>query len=173
MLELFENTDHIALWQQLADGRRVEWSDLFANYRATVDWPSTSFWRELATVYRDAKIILTERDPEGWYKSVRDTIYKVMDSDPPADQPALVAHRDMVRTLVWEGVFDGRLGDKDHAIGVYNAWNANVKETCPPKRLIVFDPAQGWGPLCSFLERPVPDAPYPHTNTTEEFNQRH
>jgi hypothetical protein len=30
----------------------------------------------------------------------------------------------------------------------------------------------GWAPLCEFLGVPVPDAPYPKTNSTEEFRAR-
>lgn len=29
----------------------------------------------------------------------------------------------------------------------------------------------GWPSLCDFLSLPVPDQPYSHTNTTQEFQQ--
>lgn len=39
-----------------------------------------------------------------------------------------------------------------------------VKTFVPPERLLVFDVSQGWGPLCAFLGKPVPDIPFPHLN---------
>ena len=39
----------------------------------------------------------------------------------------------------------------------------------PPERLLVFEPKQGWEPLCAFLGKPVPDQPFPHINDTQAF----
>ena len=41
----------------------------------------------------------------------------------------------------------------------------------PAEKLLVFDAKQGWGPLCAFLGVPVPDAPFPSVNTTDEFRK--
>jgi len=35
----------------------------------------------------------------------------------------------------------------------------------------VFDVAQGWEPLCRFLDIAVPNQPFPRVNSTEEFFQ--
>ena len=35
------------------------------------------YFRELMELYPDAKVILTVRDPETWYKSVKETIYQI------------------------------------------------------------------------------------------------
>jgi hypothetical protein len=42
----------------------------------------------------------------------------------------------------------------------------------PKDRLLVFNVAEGWGPLCAFLGVPVPDTPYPRENSTEQFVAR-
>ena len=34
------------------------------------------FFRDLMEVFPEAKVILSLRDPENWYRSVKDTIYK-------------------------------------------------------------------------------------------------
>ena len=51
----------------------------------------------------------------------------------------------------------------------YEAHNAAVKASFGPDRLLVFEPSQGWGPLCDFLGVPVPDEPYPNINSSAEF----
>jgi hypothetical protein len=38
--------------------------------------------------------------------------------------------------------------------------------------LLVYEPGQGWEPLCRFLSVPVPEQPFPHVNSTEEFRSR-
>ena len=30
---------------------------------------------------------------------------------------------------------------------------------------------QGWGPLCEFLDVPIPDCPFPRVNDTEEMKR--
>jgi len=39
----------------------------------------------------------------------------------------------------------------------------------PAQRLLVFEPSQGWEPLCRFLGGKIPDEPFPRTNTREDF----
>ena len=48
----------------------------------------------------------------------------------------------------------------------------NEEVTQSTDRLLVWSPADGWEPLCEFLEVPVPDAPFPHVNDTEGFVDR-
>src|SRR5918992_2133767 len=68
MLEVLPRSDHKRLWIKQAEGRHVDWSEIFGGYQATVDWPGCYFWRELTAAYPDAKIIFTDRDPEQWYR---------------------------------------------------------------------------------------------------------
>lgn len=39
-------------------------------------------------------------------------------------------------------------------------WEAAVKAAVPAERLLEWDPATGWEPLCTFLNLPVP-TPFP------------
>ena len=66
----------------------------------------------------------------------------------------------------------GKRFDKEHVLDVYRENSAEVKREVPKGKLLVFDSPDGWKPLCDFLGVPVPDAPYPLTNTTEEFRAR-
>lgn len=66
-------------------------------------------------------------------------------------------------------VFDGKLGDREHAKAVYRAHIAEVQATIQPDRLLTFDVAEGWEPLCGFLGVAIPKDPFPRTNSTEDF----
>ena len=47
-----------------------------------------------------------------------------------------------------------------------------VKATIPPDQLLVYEVKQGWQPLCEFLGQPVPEEPFPRTNSRIEFWDR-
>jgi len=74
----------------------------------------------------------------------------------------------MVTDVVIKRSLGGRT-DPEGLIAAFNAHEADVKATIPADRLLVFDVREGWGPLCEFLGRPVPETDFPRTNSKEEF----
>lgn len=168
MLEVIRQPEHAAIWQRATRGEAVDWDALFAGYQSGVDWPLCAFWEPLATHYPDARIILTERDPESWFRSACDTIFQVLDKAPAGASPS---QGSMARELICERTFGGHHRDRDHAIAVYQTHRQRVIDAVPPQRLLRFRAADGWGPLCAFLAVPVPEIPYPRVNSTEEFGQ--
>ena len=171
MVEVFDKPQHVEIWQAAAEGRTVDWSELFAGYNSAVDWPACSFYAQLMDVYPEAKVLLTVRDRDKWYESVTNTIYP--SSTEETDAPDARAHRHMVKTLIWQGTFDGRFEDKQHAIAVFERHTQEVKRRVPAKRLLVYEVQEGWEPLCRFLDVPVPvGTPFPRLNDTAAFQQR-
>jgi hypothetical protein len=176
MSEVFDHGEHVPIWQAVADGHTIDWEELFAGYASAVDWPASAFYRELMERYPEAKVILTVRDPERWYESGRNTIFPGephADDDGEAPSAEWLAWERMVHTVVWDGVFDGRVADRAHAIDVFNRHIEAVKAHVPPGRLLVFSAAEGWEPLCAFLGVPVPEGePFPRLNDTATFLER-
>jgi len=43
-----------------------------------------------------------------------------------------------------------------------------VRGLVPPERLLEWSVQDGWEPLCKFLDKPVPEGPFPHVNTRSE-----
>jgi hypothetical protein len=172
MVEVFEHPEHAPVWHDAAEGKPTDWHGLLGPYRAAVDWPVCHFWRELAEAFPDAKFLLTERDPESWYRSMSQTIFEFMRhrSEMIAD-PVRGPQARMSRLIVEEKTFAGHT-DHDYTIAVYKAHNEAVKRGLPPERLLVYDVGQGWQPLCEFLGVAVPDAPFPRTNSSDEFRAR-
>jgi len=164
MIELFENPEHVKRWEAAVRGEPVDWEELFAGYRATVDWPEAAFYKELSERYPEAKMILTVRDPEGWYESARNTIFalqNVASSRAPR----------MVRDLAWQKGFKD-VEDRQHMIEAFNRWNEEVKEFVPAQRLLVYEVKEGWEPLCDFLGVEAPkDKPFPHLNDSDSFDK--
>jgi hypothetical protein len=179
MVEVIAHPEHDAKWLAIAKGESDDWRAILSNYRSTVDWPTTYIWKELFAANPDAKVILTVRDPDAWYRSAAATIFARMldfealraSSNADALDPSRKRHMQMINTLIVENTFGGSL-DKAHAIGVFNAHNDEVRRSVPPKRLLVYESGQGWEPLCVFLGVPAPTTPYPKVNTTDDFVSR-
>ncbi|MFI6496246.1 sulfotransferase family protein [Nonomuraea typhae] len=174
---VLDHPDRLPLWLAAAAGEPVAWEAVFAGYASSVDWPGAAFWRDLLPVFPEAKVILTERDPDAWYSSVARTIYRMF-GDGPSDARVVEARRIVPgldvftafhRAMIWDGFFAGRFADRDHAISVYLEHNAAVRAAVPPERLLVMEPGAGWEPLCAFLGVAVPREPYPHLNDPERF----
>ncbi len=172
MAEVAGNAGHVPVWRAALRAEPVDWEALFTGYRAAVDWPVCHFWRELADRYPEARLILTVRDPESWYDSARDTIFRSMREGLASGDPELVERLEMVVELVRDRTFCGDLDDRANAIRVLREHEARVRAEAPPERLLVYGVGQGWAPLCAFLDRPVPDEPFPRVNTREEFFSR-
>ena len=170
MMEVFPRPDHVARWHRLAFEQSMDWDEIFRGFHATVDWPAARWWREIAAHFPDAKVLLSVRDPEAWYKSVTDTIYQPMKSPAPDGAPELVRlQTEMARKAILSETFDNRFEDKAHAIEVFKHHTQEVRDAIDPARLLVFDVREGWEPLCRFLEVPVPDEPFPRLNDTATF----
>src|SRR5579863_767303 len=165
MTELFHRPDADEQWEAIVAGAPADWHAVFAGYQATVDWPACTYYQELMQVYPEAKVLLTVRDPEKWYESVRSTIH-VVSRQRLADSP----HGRMINTLIWERTFDGKFEDKDYALAVFHHHIEEVKQYVPPEKLLVFDVKEGWEPLCAFLGVKVPvDTPFPQLNDRGSF----
>ncbi len=173
MVEVFRHPEHIAVWERAGRGEPVDWeAELFAGYGSAVDWPASAFYRQLAERYPEAKVVLTVRDLERWHRSCMDTIFPAVAGGASlGDDPVAGAQAAMARRIIGEGTFGGRADDPAHAIAVHERHIADVKRAVPPERLLVFEVAEGWGPLCRFLGKPVPDAPFPKVNSTDEFRE--
>lgn len=150
-------------WLQVVRGA-PDWEAIFEGFASTVDYPTCTYWKELAEHYPEAKVILSTRDAEGWFDSVQRTIFS----------PANLARTgegvmgEFFRGAV-TGAFGDRIDDRDFMVDYFRRWEEDVIASLPPERLLVHRLGEGWEPICAFLGVPVPDEPYPRVNTTEDM----
>jgi hypothetical protein len=67
--------------------------------------------------------------------------------------------------------FPGGL-DEAGLMRAFIAHNEAVKATIPAKQLLLYQVKDGWEPLCTFLDAPMPSEPFPRTNDRIEFWDR-
>ena len=168
MEEVFAHPDQIGGWHAAARGEEIDWQALLSPYKAAIGWPTCHFWRQLMDAFPAAKIILTVRDPDAWWRSFSKTV--ALDyAKPPPDNPGLRRWYDMVEEIIARQTFGGRPNDRETAIAAFHTHISEVIETVPEERLLVFGVQEGWGPLCRFLDHAVPATPFPSTNSVQEF----
>ncbi|CAO3638378.1 unnamed protein product [Cunninghamella blakesleeana] len=175
MVKLFANPDEDPeVWTRAYDdpNHEDEWEKVYGKYQAAVDFPTCSFYKELSERYPDAKVILTVRSAESWFKSAHNTIFKQIKDG----TDHLTGHRKKIAEMCKHTFFDGlmekdldKLYDEEYMCKVFNDHVEEVKNTIPKERLLVMNMGDGWGPLCEFLGKPIPNEPYPVSNSTAEF----
>jgi len=155
------------MWSDyMEDKGEMDFRKVFEGYDATTALPAFIYYRELMEIYPDAKVVLTVRDPEDWWKSwsalVEDQASKV---DSVTFLPRFAAIDRMIHNF--ERVFFDIEPDqyvKEDAIATFLKHNEAVKAAVPSERLLVFNVKEGWEPLCEFLGKPVPEGIFPHVN---------
>ena len=135
--------------------------------------PTAAFTKRLIEEYPEAKVVLTVRDADSWLKSMRKTIFQSLTI--PITSEKGKRTRAMSKAVIMDGILNdiqsGKEPDEEIMKEKYSEHNAWVQLNVPSARLLLLNLGEGWDRLCTFLEMPVPDVPYPHSNSAEEFTQ--
>jgi hypothetical protein len=117
-------------------------------------WNTLAMAPELARYYPNAKVLLSVRDPDKWFESTRETtLCEELARCHDAGQGVLP--RDRFQAL------RGPFRDREFITSYFKRHRNEVQRAIPKDRLLVYEVGQGWEPLCSFLDVPVPDTPFP------------
>lgn len=124
---------------------------------AVTDLPAALFYRELLQAYPKAKCILTVRDVDEWFQSVRWLFDKNIAK---RFHGTLLQEARVTQAYAYGSVpLNPILARKR-----YEDHNRLVQLHIPADRLLILDVQSGWEPLCAFLGKPVPTVPFPHAN---------
>lgn len=166
MRELIDDPEHAKHWRAVVAGEVTpDWDLLLGGYASCVDWPSAYYWPKLVEAFPQARVILTWRTAESWWSSFEKTLLPGIRSFTETEATPKNGE------LIGPHVFHDRPDDRAHCMAVYEENVAAVKEIVPAERLLVHGLGDGWEPLCSHLDVPVPDIPYPRSNSTKAFQR--
>ena len=143
---------------------RAEFDALLGHCAAVTDMPCARFWEELMLAYPEAKIVLVERDVEDWYKSfdaavITKLFSKVADVTVGYIEPLLGSQVGPLSRKIIYGYFHANNPDevRQNARRVYKEHYRQIREAAPKERLLEYRLGDGWGPLCKFLGKKVPE----------------
>lgn len=113
MQEVFKRPSHARAWGRWRPGSPPDIDRLFAGFGATVDFPASLMYVQLLHRFPEAKVVHTVRDPDRWYDSTAETIYRARDvfrSVPLRFVPPVRDLYEMLDAVIWDGLFHGRFG---------------------------------------------------------------
>lgn len=151
-------------------------SSILQGYVATADPPLSLLIPELLTLYPEALVLCTVRDPQTWTRS----ILEISRAARPTLAGFIFFWIPSVRylpTLVknMSNLFEIRYGtgikDETSAMQVWERHHAWLEEIVPKNRLFYVDVKEGWEPICKALGREVPDVPFPRLNEIGEAEE--
>jgi hypothetical protein len=172
----------LPMWEAAADGS-PDWEQIFGGCRSTVDWPSARFYSELMEHYPEAKVLLSVRGGEEWAASMQQTVWGVFHGDTVIHHlcearavvdPLWKRYMALMRQITWNDGTGALAGDTSTTAGlieVMERWNETVQRTVPAERLLVWNPKEGFEPLCDFIGIEVPSEPLPRLNDTTAFRE--
>ncbi|TGZ58971.1 hypothetical protein CRM22_009325 [Opisthorchis felineus] len=173
--------EHIPIWTKILNSilenpdEKIApelFSHIFQGYRTCTDQPGSSAYRQLMETYPEAKVVLTIRSPESWLQSVRETVFPLKPLfgngffDRLAQRLTVGQGFNKMADLSFRlklGATVDRTNDEQVLRG-FVEHNEEVKRVVQKGRLLVFDVKEGWGPLCRFLNLPIPQQPFPQVN---------
>jgi hypothetical protein len=183
MVDVLSDLSRVRVWTTAFEGG-ADWAQVFDGYNSSVDWPGSYFYPELIDRYPTAKVLLSVRDSADWARSMTNTIWDVVYGDNLVHdlssarariEPGWRDYMELI-TAMWEksGLLPSNAAgpDQNALAKAFEHYNEEVQRTVPADRLLVWKPADGWEPLCEFLQVPVPQAPLPRVNDSKMFNDR-
>ncbi|XP_023340870.1 uncharacterized protein LOC111710907 isoform X3 [Eurytemora carolleeae] len=155
--------------------------DIYQDVDATTDVPGVLIWFQIFKKFPNAKVILLERtNGEEWLDSFLNLYNNMRDNSSVLHPLLVLLSRTYARFQVdfAKHIWMKLIGtepyapmNRDIAVSKYLAHSALVKELVPSSQLLVFNVKEGWDPLCSFLEKPVPEIPFPKKNAGTKKGQ--
>lgn len=166
------NPRHRFEFEKAASASKPNWDAVYDGHEAAVDFPTSSFYKEHMVKYPEAKVLLSVRDSQDWYRSAYETIWRSRKAAEEDLDPVFKLVGLMMDEIIWNGTFNGRFHDKEHTIKIYEEHIEKVKRYVPAEKLLVYNVRQGWNPLCAFLGVEVPEKEFPHANDRHTFNSK-
>ncbi|KAK6856535.1 NAD dependent epimerase/dehydratase [Apiospora arundinis] len=155
---------------------RAEFDRLLGDYDSVADVPCNLFSEELLAAYPDAKVVLQTRDVDAWLRSMDNTAgvinrwrgWETVAAWDPSLAGPFVRFRDLVCPIAFRTVTDFSSPDTPARQAFLDHY-AHVRRVVPQDRLLEYKVQDGWGPLCEFLGKEVPEEPLPHVNDASQF----
>jgi len=127
--------------------------------------PAMFYPEEMLAAFPRVKVILLQREDDAWFDSYC-RYYRAISwlGTRLWFLPRCRAIHRLFSRSTFAFLGEGHEHNRDNVIRARKDLYARVRALVPPEQLLEFNVQQGWAPLCRFLHKPVPEAPFPWTN---------
>ncbi|CAJ1362041.1 unnamed protein product [Effrenium voratum] len=146
------------------------------NFDAAMDEPVHLMYEEVMTHFPESKFILTISDLEDWHENYVSLVQsmdaqgvyraeplKMFEELHPPGFDKVYAQLECSAMASWGCDFlKPTAASKQSCIESHRKHILRVQQVIPPHRLLVYNWSDGWSGLSHFLEKPIPDAEFPH-----------
>jgi len=157
---------HMRDWTRQAAGERaVDFNKFFASWEVSKAHPAMFYPEEMLAAFPRVKVILLQREDDAWFDSYC-RYYRAISwlGTRLWFLPRCRAIHRLFSRSTFAFLGEGHEHNRDNVIRARKDLYARVRALVPPEQLLEFNVQQGWAPLCRFLHKPVPEAPFPWTN---------
>ncbi|KAJ0414711.1 hypothetical protein BJY00DRAFT_318551 [Aspergillus carlsbadensis] len=166
--------------------RREDWDRIWGSYEVVTDLASP-FVLELIAAYPDAKVVVAERDFDSWWASFEQRVLDALYNKYSWLQTFITTRILGLRAVpamqkVHAGFFGTTEFSKESIIpnarSAHERYYAAIRDAVPEvdeqgrRRRMEYTLGSGWGPLCEFLGKEVPDEPFPFVNTRVDHREK-
>ncbi|KAH9909065.1 hypothetical protein F4778DRAFT_211081 [Xylariomycetidae sp. FL2044] len=174
-----------ATWPHVPDARqrkpftRSDWDKLWGSeYDIATDMASP-FADQLIKAYPNAKVVIVQREFEPWWESYQSECIETLFNPLPQLASRVAWYVLGIRAgyamrkihFGFFGVTRRDMLDYAHARKAYDEYFERIRSMVPPERRLEYRMGDGWGPLCAFLGRDIPDVPFPRVNDRKTHNE--
>ena len=160
---------HRGVAARAIEGDPPDWAEFLVEFDAAVDWPVAAFWRRARRRVpgrAGAAVDPARSTTGGRARATRSS--GAMSRSLPPDPTVSCADRDGDATCSRRGSHPDWTDEVEAKRGLRAPQRRRCARpsTRPAGRVA---PGRRLGPLCAALRVPVPDEPFPHVNTTDDF----
>ncbi|KAI1412119.1 hypothetical protein F5Y13DRAFT_163657 [Hypoxylon sp. FL1857] len=175
-----------ATWPEVAPKRspprppftRADWDEAWGNeYDITTEMASP-FADQLIKAYPEAKVVIVQREFEPWWESFRCEMLDPLFSPVGTIVSFIAAHIMGIRAgqtmrKVHFGFFGARNRDEIEANArkTYDQYYERIRSLVPAENRLEYKLGDGWGPLCAYLGKDIPDVPFPFVNVRKSHSE--
>ncbi|KAF4443384.1 efflux pump antibiotic resistance protein [Fusarium austroafricanum] len=153
---------------------REDWQAIWGDYDVATDGAS-AFTMELIKAYPNAKVVVVQRRFESWWPSFKSELLHSL-YDITWLQEWIATNILRLRAAhAMRKIHAGLFSTDEYSIesieprarDAYEDYYRKIREAAPSYRRLEYTLGDGWGPLCEFLGKEVPDVVFPRVNDRE------
>ncbi|KAL1643963.1 hypothetical protein SLS58_004638 [Diplodia intermedia] len=161
-----------AKWHAEGTLERGDFDLVLGDCAAITGLLGAAFAAELVAAYPEARVVVNSRPVDAWYDSNMRSMVPIGRSWAERARAVFETrtfwyHRAFWHEI-WHHFYDGSF--ESNARQKYAEHYDRVRRLVPEDRRLEWQVTDGWGPLCRFLGKPVPDVPFPRGNTPGEMS---